>query len=80
MSHDELGLCVGLGLLMQELDPWHLATALGDLDTVADQDVAAVDQQLPGEQAQYQLGPQRGELVELDGGTVEVSPRPELSA
>ena len=57
---------------MQELDRRHLAAALGDLDAVADQDVPAVDAQLLGEQAQHQLGPQRCEPVELDGGAVEV--------
>ena len=72
VSHDVFWLGVCVGLLMQELDRRHLAAALGDLDAVADQDVPAVDAQLLGEQAQHQLGPQRCEPVELDGGAVEV--------
>jgi hypothetical protein len=56
---------------MQELDRRHLATALRDLDAVADQDAPAVDAQRLGEQAQHQLGPQRCELFELDCGAVE---------
>ena len=66
------GLVFEFGLLMQEFDRRHLAAALWDLDAVADQDAPAVDAQRLGEQAQHQLGPQRGELVELDGGAVEV--------
>ena len=56
---------------MQELDPRHLATALGDLNAIADQDAPAIDAQRLGKQTQHQLGPQRGEPVELDGGAVE---------
>src|SRR5215472_18514654 len=47
-------------------------TGTGDLDAVADQDVPAVDTQRLGQQAKHQRGPQRGELVELDGGGVEI--------
>src|ERR1700757_4960920 len=72
VSHDIFGLGVGLGLLMQELDRGHFATALGDLDAVTDQDTPAVDAHGLGEQAQHHLSPYRGELIELDGGAVEV--------
>ena len=45
MSHDEFGLGVQLGLLMQEFDRRHLAPALWDLDAVADHDTPSVDAQ-----------------------------------
>ena len=57
---------------MQQFDRRHLAASLGDLDAVADQDVPAVDAQCLGQQAKHQRGPQLGELVELDGGGVEI--------
>jgi hypothetical protein len=43
MSHDVFGLGAAIGLLMQELDAWHLLAALGDLDAIPDEDQAAVD-------------------------------------
>ena len=49
VPHDEFGLGICFGLLMQELDRRHLAAALGDLDAVADQDAPAVDAQRLGE-------------------------------
>ena len=49
VPHDEFGLGICFGLLMQELDRRHLAAALGDLDAVADQDAPAVGAQRLGE-------------------------------
>src|SRR5215475_7432022 len=72
MPCDVVRLSVRFRLLMQQFDRRHLAAAIGDLDAVADQDVPAVDAQRLGQQAKYQRGPQRGELVELDGGGVEI--------
>ena len=57
---------------MQEFDRRHLAATLGDLDAIADQDAPAVDAQRLRKQAQHELGPERCEAVELDGGAVEV--------
>src|SRR3954452_15201867 len=56
---------------MYEIDHWHLAAALGDLDAVTDQDAPAVDAQRLGEQPQHHLAPQLCEPVELHGGAVE---------
>src|SRR3954462_11845564 len=56
---------------MWELDRWHLAAALGDLDAVTDQDAPAVDAQRLGKQPQHHLAPQLCEPVELHGGAVE---------
>jgi hypothetical protein len=43
VPHDVLGLGVGVGLLMQQLDAGHLLARLGHLDAVSDQDAPAID-------------------------------------
>jgi hypothetical protein len=63
MAEDVLGLVVGLGLLMELFDGGHLASGLGDLDAIADEDGPAVDAQDAGVEPEEQCAPGAGELV-----------------
>ena len=72
MSHDVFGLGAAIGLLMQELDGWHLLAAFGDLDAIPDHDQPAVDAHRTQEQPQHRLGPQSSELIKLDRTAMKV--------
>src|SRR6516162_11766595 len=72
MSHNVFGLGAAIGLLMQELDSWHLLTAFGHLDAIADQDQPAVDAHWICEDSQHHLGPQNREPTKLDGAAMKV--------
>jgi hypothetical protein len=63
MAEDVLGLVIGFGLLMELFDCGHLASGLGNLDAVADQDGPAVDAQDAGVEPEDQSAPGAGELV-----------------
>ena len=67
VPHDVFGFGVGVGLLMQPLHSRQLLAALGDLEPVADEDAATIDEERRGEQPQGGLRPQRRETIELDG-------------
>jgi len=71
MAHDVLGLGAGGGVLMQQLDCGHLATAFGDFDAVTNENEAAVDPEQTGKASQDHLSPQRSHGGELDGRAVE---------
>jgi hypothetical protein len=43
MPHDVFGLGTAIGLLMQQLDAWHLLPAFGDFDAIPDQHQPAVE-------------------------------------
>jgi hypothetical protein len=72
MSHDVFGFGAAIGLLMQELDGWHLLAAFGDLDAISDQDQPTVDAHRAREQPQHRLGPQSSEPIKLDRITMKV--------
>jgi len=56
---------------VKELDGGHLAAALGNLDTVADEDKSPVHAQGSREMPQYDLRPKPGHPIEIDGRAVE---------
>jgi hypothetical protein len=53
------------------LDGGHLASGLGELETVTDQDGSAVDAQDGGMGAEDQRAPGTGKPVQVHGGAVE---------
>jgi hypothetical protein len=63
VAEDVLGLVIGFGLLMELFDAGHLASGLGNLNAVADQDGPAVDAQDAGVEPEDQSAPGAGELV-----------------
>jgi hypothetical protein len=63
VAEDELRLVIRFGFLMEFLDARHLATGLGNLDAVADQDGPAVDAQDARVEPEEQSTPGAGELV-----------------
>ena len=72
MSHDVLGLVTAIGLLMQQLDAWHLLPAFGDFDAIPDQHQPAVESHRIREQPLHRPGPQNRELIKLDRPAMKV--------
>ena len=57
MAHDELGLGVGVRLLMKQLDGGHFPASLWDLDPVANEDESPAYAQDAGEVPEDDLSP-----------------------
>jgi hypothetical protein len=74
VAHDESGLGVAPGLLVEAFDRRHLAPFLGALQPVGQHDDAAVDpHQAAPEQMQEASAPQLGQAVQIQrGGMKEV--------
>src|ERR1022692_164287 len=56
---------------MEFFDSGHLASGLGDLDAVADEDGLEVDAEEAGVESEDQSAPGAGELVQIQGRAVE---------
>ena len=71
VAEEVVRLGVGVGFLMELLDGGHLASGLGDLETVTEQNGSAVDAQDGGMGAKDQRAPGAGKPVQVHGGAVE---------
>jgi hypothetical protein len=64
---------------MELFDPGHLASGLGDLDAVPDQDGPAVYAQDAGVEPEDQRAPGAGKLVQIEGRAVEQVQEPAVA-